>query len=122
MRPCLALLVLVLLAPAASRADQPPAELESLRRAIEERRERVAEYERRERGLFEAIQFVDEAIRALSVDLDRARREASSARDRLRALKASSAELEVRLAGGRRKLEIIDVLAATAEEKRCEAD
>jgi len=103
-RPCLALLVLVLLAPAASRADQPPAELESLRRAIEERRERVAEYERRERGLFEAIQFVDEAIRALSVDLDRARREASSARDRLRALKASSAELEVRLARTKRAL------------------
>jgi transcription elongation factor GreA len=31
-------------------------------------------------------------------------------------------ELEVRLAGGRRRLEIIDVLAAPVEEGRCEAD
>jgi septal ring factor EnvC (AmiA/AmiB activator) len=94
----------VLLAPAAPRADQSPSELESLRRAIEERRERVAEYERRERGLFDAIQFVDEAIRALSADLDRSRREASRARDRLRALEANSAELEVRLARTKRAL------------------
>jgi septal ring factor EnvC (AmiA/AmiB activator) len=103
-RPCLAALVLVLLAPAAPWAEEPSEELESLRRAIEERRERVAEYERRERGLFDAIQFVDEAIRVLSADLDRARREAETARDRLRAFEASSAELEVRLARTKRAL------------------
>lgn len=104
MRPCLAALILVLLAPAAPWAEEPSEELESLRRAIEERRERVAEYERRERGLFDAIQFVDEAIRVLSADLDRARREAEQARDRLRTLEASSAELAVRLAQTKRAL------------------
>jgi septal ring factor EnvC (AmiA/AmiB activator) len=87
-----------MLAPAALGAEDPSAELESLRRAIEERRERVAGYQRRERGLFDAVRSIDEAVRALSADLDRAHREAESARARHGELEASSADLEVRLA------------------------
>jgi septal ring factor EnvC (AmiA/AmiB activator) len=86
------------LAPAALGAEGPSGELESLRRAIEKRRARVADYQRRERGLFDAVRSIDEAVRALSADLDRAHREAESARARLRDLEASSADLEVRLA------------------------
>ena len=79
-------------------------DLGAMRRAIQERRERVAEYERRERGLFDAIRSVDEAVRALSADLERARRQAETARTRLRELEASSADLEVRLARTKRAL------------------
>jgi septal ring factor EnvC (AmiA/AmiB activator) len=104
LRPFSAVLVLGLLAPAALAAPDTSRELESLRRAIEERRERVAEYERRERGLFDAIQSIEEAVRALSADLDRSRREAEIARARLRELRASSADLEVRLARTQRAL------------------
>jgi septal ring factor EnvC (AmiA/AmiB activator) len=99
-----ALLVLALLVPAATGAADTSRELESLRRAIEERRERVAEYERRERGLFDAIQSIDEAAAALSAELDRARREAEAARARLRELEATLADLELRLARTQRAL------------------
>ena len=99
-----AVLVLGLLAPAAMGASDTSDEFESLRRAIEERRERVAEYERHERGLFDAIQSIDEAAGALSADLDRARREAGAARARLRELEATSADLEARLARTRSAL------------------
>jgi len=97
-RSSLALLVLGLLAPAALGAPDSSDELESLRGAIEESRERVAEYERRERGLFDAVRSVEEVVQALSADLNRAHREAETARARLRELAASSADLEARLA------------------------
>jgi septal ring factor EnvC (AmiA/AmiB activator) len=90
--------VLGVLAPSALGAEDAAHELESLRRAIEQRRERVAEYQRRERGLFDAVRSIDEAIAALSADLDRAHREAEAARVRLRELEASSTGLEERLA------------------------
>ena len=77
MRVLLAVLALGLLAPVALGSPDDSLELESLRRLIQERRERVAEYEQRERGLFDAIRSVDEAVRALSADLGRARREAT---------------------------------------------
>ena len=105
MRALLAVLALGLLAAAAPASEDASRELESLRKAIEERRERVAAYERRERGLFDAIESIDEAVRVLSVDLDRTRREAESARARLRELKARAADLEPRLARSERALE-----------------
>lgn len=104
MRFVLAVLALGLFAPVALGSADDSLELESLRRLIQERRDRVAEYERRERGLFDAIRSIDEAVRALSVDLGRARREAEAARARLRDLEASSAHLEVRLARTKRAL------------------
>jgi septal ring factor EnvC (AmiA/AmiB activator) len=100
----LAVLALGLLAPVALGSPDDSLELESLRRLIQERREQVAEYERRERGLFDAIRSVDEAVRALSADLGRARREAETARARLRDIEAGSADLEVRLARTKRAL------------------
>jgi len=103
-RLLLAVLALALLGPAALGAPDDSIELETLRRAIQERRERVAEYERRERGLFDAIRSVDGAVRALSADLERARREAETARTRLRELEASSADLELRLARTKKAL------------------
>jgi septal ring factor EnvC (AmiA/AmiB activator) len=97
-------LTLGLCAPVAQGAADDSLELESLRRLIQERRERVAEYERQERGLFDAIRSVDATVRALSSDLGRARREAESAQARLRDLEAGSADLEVRLARTKRAL------------------
>ena len=104
MRFLLAVLALGLCAPVAQGAADDSLELESLRRLIQERRERVAEYERQERGLFDAIRSVDATVRALSADLGRARREAESAQARLRDLEAGSADLEVRLARTKRAL------------------
>lgn len=104
MRFLVAVLALGLCAPVALGAADESLELESLRRLIQERRERVAEYERRERGLFDAIRSVDEAVRALSADLGRARREAETARTRLRDLEAGNADLELRLARTKRAL------------------
>jgi len=96
--------VVLLGALAAAAVGETSQELESLRRAIEERRERVAGYQRRERGLFDAVQSIDEAVRVLSADLERAHREAERARARLRELETRSAGLEARLARTKRAL------------------
>ncbi len=104
MRTLLALLSLGLLAVAAPGLAESSEELESLRTAIEERRQRVAEYEQRERGLFDAIRSVDQAVSALRADLERARHEAQTARDRLRELDATSVDLEARLVRTKRAL------------------
>ena len=104
MRFLLVVLALGLWAPAALGTADDSLELDSLRRLIQERRERVAEYERRERGLFDAIRSADEAVRALSADLGRARRQAERAGTRLRDLEAGSADLELRLARTKRAL------------------
>jgi murein hydrolase activator len=100
----LTLASLLPLAGPAARADDAGRELEALRRAIEERRQRVDVFEREEKGLFAAIEAVDRAIRALAAEAERAAREAREAQAALRALEAESADLEQRVARTRRAL------------------
>jgi hypothetical protein len=85
--PAFALLLacaLLVAAPALAQED----ELVRLRRAIAERRERVASFEREERGLFEAIEAADEAARARSRAV-RAERDAVGAGETTRARPSS---------------------------------
>ncbi len=99
-------LVLALaLAPGVAAQDaETVGELEVLRRAIEEHRERVGSYEREERGLLETVEAMDRAAEALSDDAGRARRRAREARARLTGLDGEIRELEGRLARTRRAL------------------
>jgi septal ring factor EnvC (AmiA/AmiB activator) len=99
--------VLALLACAAPVRGQEAAEggegdargtdLGRLRRAIAERREKVEAYRRRERGLFEAIEAIDRAARALEAEAARAGDEAGRAEARRRELEAERAGLEAKL-------------------------
>jgi septal ring factor EnvC (AmiA/AmiB activator) len=90
-------LMLALAAPAAS---QPEAggELEQLRRAIQERRERVSAFERRERGLFDAIEAADAAAREIVTALAQAERSANGAEAEARARDRELAEVKESLA------------------------
>ena len=87
-------LAFALAAPARAQED----ELAALRRAIEERRERVARFEREERGLFEAIEAADAAARELAAALVRAESEAGGAEADADAREAELAEVKARLA------------------------
>ena len=89
----------------ARAAEEPGSDLEALRRAIEERRERVGVYEREARGLFQAIQAADEAIKAARNEVAHITREAEAAARRLDVVEAESAGLEVRVASTRAALE-----------------
>jgi septal ring factor EnvC (AmiA/AmiB activator) len=93
------------LAPAA-RAERDPreTELEALRRAIEQHRERVGAFERQERGLHETLEQMDRALEALARDAGDARREAEAARAELERLSGEARALEGRLARTRRSL------------------
>ncbi|MDJ0787893.1 MAG: peptidoglycan DD-metalloendopeptidase family protein [Myxococcota bacterium] len=108
MRACpgrLSALVLAALLAAPVSAQEGDADLEALRRAIEERRERVAVYEREARGLFRAIEAVDAAILEARREVDRIGREAEAAGRRLAAVEAESQGLEQRVARTRAALE-----------------
>src|SRR4029450_2186716 len=56
---------------AAAPADPRAAELEALRRAIEQHRERGGAFEREERGLLETLEEMDRALEALGADAAR---------------------------------------------------
>jgi septal ring factor EnvC (AmiA/AmiB activator) len=73
-------------------------ELERLRRAIAERRERVAAFEREERGLFDAIEAADAAAREVARALAEAERTAQGTEAESRARDAELAALKERLA------------------------
>jgi len=77
------------LALAFAASAQLDRDLERVREAIAESRERVAAFEREERGLLEAIEAIDASVRLLR---DEAERAEAAARDARRALEA--AELE----------------------------
>ena len=94
----LALALVLALGPAAPARAQDDDELGRLRRAIAERRERVARFEREERGLFEAIEAADAAARELAAALVRAEREAGGAERDALAREAELAEVKARLA------------------------
>lgn len=84
-----------LAAPAGAQVDD---DLERVREAIEESRERVATYEREERGLLEALEAIERSERLLQREAERARRRAREARAALVRAEASAEEIESRLA------------------------
>ncbi|MBW2494724.1 MAG: hypothetical protein JRE43_08230, partial [Deltaproteobacteria bacterium] len=75
-------------------ADDP--ELEQLRRAIRESRERVAHYEREQRGLLETIEALDRSAAAIERDLTQVRRVSEQARKTLKRVEAEAAEIRER--------------------------
>jgi septal ring factor EnvC (AmiA/AmiB activator) len=87
-------LALAVAGPALAQED----ELVRLRRAIAERRERVASFEREERGLFAAIEAADAAARALTVALGHAERDADGAEREAGAREGELADVKARLA------------------------
>ena len=95
-RPAAALAALLLITGPASLADEE-ADLEELRRAIEERRERVAAYAGEEEGLFAAIEAVERAAQALRREVARAERAAADAEAEQRRLAAEEAVLALRV-------------------------
>jgi septal ring factor EnvC (AmiA/AmiB activator) len=104
--PRLAAAALATLCAVAAAAESDPRELElqALRRAIEQHRQRVAGFERQERGLLETVEEMDQAIEALARDAARARREAADARAQSERLAAEARTLEASLARTRRSL------------------
>ena len=73
-------------------------DLARLRRAIQESRERVADYEKQQRGLLEAIEALDQSAAYLAKEVARARGSAQRARARLGQIEAEAAVLTVQLA------------------------
>jgi septal ring factor EnvC (AmiA/AmiB activator) len=104
MRAGCAALVLLGGALASSASDPRQAELDALRRAIEQHRERVGAFEREERGILEVLEEMDQALEALEQDAARARREAADARAERDELEKQAVGLEARLARTRRSL------------------
>ena len=85
------------LAAAAARA-QPAADLERIQAAIAASRERVAIYEREQRGLLEAIDAIDQSAALLRVEAVRARRTADEARVALEETERTMQDAAARLA------------------------
>ena len=81
-------------------------ELERLRRAIQESRERVADYERQQRGLLEAIEALDQSAAYLASEVAIAERSAQRARTRLAQIQAEAAELAAQLARTRQAMRV----------------
>jgi septal ring factor EnvC (AmiA/AmiB activator) len=109
-----AVLAALLLA-AAGHADRRE-DLEALRRAIEESRERVAAYERQQRGLLETIEALDRAAALLARDVDEARRSAAAAARALAEIEAEARVLAARLAVTRRAMRARSVALYQAGE------
>jgi len=78
---------------AADRTD----DLEALRAAIAESRERVAAFERDQRRVFEAIEALDRAAAALAAEVRRATRDVERARGEVAAVEAEALALTERL-------------------------
>jgi septal ring factor EnvC (AmiA/AmiB activator) len=83
---------------ARAAADDREQELARLRRAIQESRERVADYERQQRGLLEAIEALDQSAAYLASEVVVAERSAQRARARLAQIEAEAAGLAAQLA------------------------
>ncbi len=82
----------------AALAQEPAGDLEALKRTIEERRARVATYERTEQGIFDAIDAVDSATRALTREVTRAEKAARAAAVTLVTLERERSALEAEVA------------------------
>lgn len=95
----------LLLWPASGPASADRGEdLEALRQAIQESRERVGDYEREERGLLETVEALDRAAALLARDVMVARRAAAAAEHELRRLEAEAEAQARRLAATERAL------------------
>lgn len=81
----------------AQQDDGQAAQLEALRSAIEEHRDRVTGFEREERGLLETLESMDRAAEALTRDAGLARREARAARAALVEIEGELGRLEERV-------------------------
>ncbi len=99
-----ALLLAAWLLPAAPAAADRQHDLEELRRAIEESRERVGTYEREQRGLLETVEILDRTAELLAREVAEARRAAGEARDRLIEIQAEAEEIARRLEITRRAM------------------
>ena len=80
---------------ALARAEDEP-ELEQLRGAIRESRDRVATYEREQRGLLETVEALDRAAAAITRDLVQIRRVSKLARETLERVEAEAAVIRER--------------------------
>jgi murein hydrolase activator len=89
---------LVLGGSARAAGEDREQELERLRQAIQESRERVADYERQQRGLLEAVEALDQSAAYLATEVAAAERGAQRARSRLAKIEAEAAELAAQLA------------------------
>lgn len=90
---------------AAADVDEERArELETVRRAIEERRERVEAFERRERGLLETLEEMDRAATRLARAGTRARARAEQARRQIGQLSRREVEIAERREQTRRAM------------------
>lgn len=98
------LVVLLLAAATLGAHREAESEMKALRRAIEARREKVAEYERTQRGLFDALDQMDRTASALRAAAAHSRAEARSARQELATLTARGATLARRLDASRRAM------------------
>jgi septal ring factor EnvC (AmiA/AmiB activator) len=106
-RAALALTAVLLLGGAARAGDEDrEQELARLRRAIQESRERVAEYERQQRGLLEAVEALDQSAAILATEVAAAQHGARRARERLAGIEAEAAALAARLATTKRAMRV----------------
>jgi septal ring factor EnvC (AmiA/AmiB activator) len=78
------------IAPAGAE-DEP--ELEQLRRAIRESRERVTRYEREQRGLLETVEALDQSAAAIARDLVHVQRVSEQARKTLESVETETATI-----------------------------
>jgi septal ring factor EnvC (AmiA/AmiB activator) len=84
-------------ASAPARAQEDP-ELERLRDAIRESRDRVVTYEREQRGLLETVEALDRSAAAIARDLANVRRVSERARETLETVEAEATEIRERRA------------------------
>jgi septal ring factor EnvC (AmiA/AmiB activator) len=87
--------IALVLAAAPARAEGEP-ELERLREAIRESRDRVVTYEREQRGLLETVEALDRAAAAIRRDLTRVRRVSERARETLERVESEAAAIRER--------------------------
>ena len=92
------------------------ADLEALRDAIRESRDRVAGYEQQERGLLETVEALDRAAVLLARDVEQARHDARAARRALAEIQAEAKMLAGRLAATRRAMKARSVALYRAGE------
>jgi septal ring factor EnvC (AmiA/AmiB activator) len=97
-------LILVVLAIGLPASADEAADLEELRSAIAERRERVAAYEGEEESLFVAVEAVEAAARALRREVDRADKAAREAERQRVAIEQEQLALRARAAKTRAAL------------------
>jgi len=117
MRGRAVIVALALFAPLASAAwADRRADLEALRDAIRESRERVAAYEQRERGLLETVEALDRAVALLARDVEQARLGARAARRALAEIQAEAEVLASRLAATQRAMRARSVALYRAGE------